>query len=218
MMTDKVNLLPRDGELYYYPNYINEELGKTIWEYFQDYVEWRKDTIRIFGKTYPLPRLQDFFGDEEKLCYTYSSIPLFAKPWPESLLRCKNKIEHDFNIQFNCALVNYYRDGHDSNGRHSDDEPELGKNPILASVSLGAERKFRYFHKTENALKYHIMLRHGDLLIMKGAMQHHWFHEIPKEKKVKYPRLNITFRRIVMDTLNQLNLMHSRVSLKDKGS
>ena len=121
-----------------------------------------------------------------------------AKPWTDDLLEIKMAIEPLANSKFNSVLINYYRDGKDRVAWHSDDEKELGKNPVIASVSLGAERKFKMRHKKykENNLKHEIMLNHGSLLIMSGTTQHYWMHEIPRTAKPIGPRINLTFRVI----------------------
>lgn len=191
------NLLPFDGEMYYYPAYFDTHASDLYFNKIMALKNWRQDEIRIFGKKYFLPRLQMFLGDAEDIIYTYSGIGLKAERWPDFLLEIKKRIEHDFNISFNAALVNLYRDGNDSNGKHSDNEPEMGNRPVLASVSFGAPRKFRVYHKTKKHCKSELTLQHGDLLIMKGEMQDCWYHEIPKEKKVLEPRINITFRNIL---------------------
>jgi alkylated DNA repair dioxygenase AlkB len=196
MMNCSLNLLPFDGEMYYFPGYFDAQDSDLYFKELMALRNWRQDEIRIFGKKYFLPRRQMFLGDSEDIVYTYSGIKLNAQLWPDFIMEIKNRIEHDFNIIFNSALVNLYRDGNDSNGKHSDDEPEMGKNPVMASVSLGASRKFRVYHKTQKHCKTELTLRHGDLVIMKGEMQHHWYHEIPKEKKVLEPRINITFRKV----------------------
>lgn len=196
MMYFAQNLLPFDGEMYYYPGYVDAHTSDLYFKKMMELKGWRHDEIRIFGKKYFLPRMQMFFGDNEDIEYTYSGIKLIAQPWPDVLSEIKHRIEHDFHISFNSALVNLYRNGYDSNGKHSDHEPEMGKNPIMASLSFGASRKFRVFHKTKKNYKTELVLRHGDLVIMKGEMQHYWYHEIPKEKKVLGPRINITFRTI----------------------
>jgi alkylated DNA repair dioxygenase AlkB len=196
MMNFSLNLLPFDGEMYYYPAYFDPYASDLYFKKMLALSNWRQDEIRIFGKKYFLPRQQMFLGDTEDIVYTYSGITLNAEPWPDFIMEIKKRIEHDFNTLFNSALVNLYRDGNDSNGKHSDNEPELGKNPFMASVSFGASRKFRVYHKTKKHCKTELTLRHGDLVIMKGEMQHHWYHEIPKEKKVLEPRINITFRKV----------------------
>ena len=121
-----------------------------------------------------------------------------AKPWTKNLLKIKESIEPIAKTTFNSVLINYYRDGKDRVAWHSDDEKELGKNPVIASVSLGAERKFKLRHKKykENQLQHEVFLQNGSLLLMSGSTQHHWLHEIPRTAKPIGPRINLTFRVI----------------------
>lgn len=121
-----------------------------------------------------------------------------AKPWTKTLLQIKKSIEPIALTTFNSVLINYYRNGKDRVAWHSDDEKELGKNPVIASVSLGAERKFKLRHKKfkENQLKHEVLLANGSLLVMSGTTQHHWLHEVPRTAKPIGPRINLTFRVI----------------------
>ncbi len=121
-----------------------------------------------------------------------------AKPWTKTLLQIKKSIEPIALTTFNSVLINYYRNGKDRVTWHSDDEKELGKNPVIASVSLGAERKFKLRHKKfkENQLKHEVLLANGSLLVMSGTTQHHWLHEVPRTAKPIGPRINLTFRVI----------------------
>ena len=121
-----------------------------------------------------------------------------AKPWTKNLLKIKQSIEPLVGISFNSVLINYYRDGKDRVAWHSDDEKELGKNPVIASVSLGADRKFKLRHKKYklNHLKHEVILQNGSLLLMKGTTQHNWLHEIPRTARPIGPRINLTFRVI----------------------
>ena len=155
-------------------------------------------SIKIYGKETPIPRLQSWHGDEN-VAYQYSGKTLTTEPWTPALLKlkteletfCKNRLG---DIRFNSVLCNLYRDGQDSMGWHSDDEPELGKNPIIASVSLGETRPFKLQHKKDKTLKWQVPLEHGGLLIMAGETQHYWRHHIPKSQRPLKPRINLTFR------------------------
>jgi len=117
-------------------------------------------------------------------------------PFTPTLLQIKNKIEGNITEKFNAVLLNLYRDGNDSMGWHSDDEKELGENPVIASISLGEERMFHLRHKNNKLLKFKFLLQHGSLLLMKGKTQHFWQHQIPKSKKINKSRINLTFRII----------------------
>ena len=141
------------------------------------------------------PRLTSWYGDSDKP-YTFSGITLNPHTWNKELLEIKNKIEPKCEVSFNSVLLNLYRDGSDSISWHTDAEKELGKNPIIASVNFGAERKFQIRHnETKEAIE--IILNHGSLLIMKGELQHFWKHQVPKTKDVLKERVNLTFRVII---------------------
>jgi alkylated DNA repair dioxygenase AlkB len=156
---------------------------------------WQQDQIRMFGKQLPIPRLNAWYGDADK-SYTYSGIHLQPHPWNEDLLFIKERIEKETERKFTSVLLNLYRSGHDSMGWHADDEPELGPNPSIASVSFGASRMFQLRHVTKK-LRANIPLDNGSLLVMQGTTQHHWQHQIPKTSKAIYSRINLTFRRIL---------------------
>ena len=161
-------------------------------------ITWRQNTIKMYGKENPVPRLEAWYGDPGK-SYTYSGITMQPTPWNDDLKIIKNSIEPESGVIFNSVLINYYRDGKDRVAWHSDDEKELGRNPVIGSVSLGAERNFKLRHKQYkvNGLKKQITLRHGSFLLMKGSTQHHWMHEIPRTAKPIGPRINLTFRVIL---------------------
>lgn len=158
--------------------------------------QWRQDTIKRGRKERQLPRLTLWFGNSGKN-YSYSGIRMKPLPWNGPLLTIKQTVDAEAGVKFNSVLLNLYRNGSDSVAWHSDDEPELGKNPIIASVSLGATRRFVLKHKREKRLpKIELELSHGSLLLMRGPTQHHWVHAVPKSKISVGPRLNLTFRII----------------------
>lgn len=160
-------------------------------------VPWRADKITVWGKTYPQPRLVAWYADKG-LAYTYSGIRLEPLPWSDTIQSIRGEVERVACTQFNSVLLNYYRDHNDSMGFHSDDEPELGPTPIIASVSLGEQRTLVLKHKTRKDLKLiKILLESGSLLVMKGLTQRHWKHGINKESTSCGARINLTFRRIV---------------------
>ena len=161
-----------------------------------DRIDWKHEKIKLFGREVWQPRLTAYYGDQGKP-YAYSHISLDPNPWTEELRFIKEKIESVSGHQFTSVLLNYYRDGQDSMGWHSDDEKELGPNPVIASVSFGTPRKFMLKHKKDKTLKSSVMLAHGSLLLMQGTTQHHWYHQIPKTKKPLGARINLTFRKIL---------------------
>lgn len=155
---------------------------------------WKQDFINIFGKK-PLPRLTSWYGDEGKY-YSYSGIGSLSNPWNKGLYHIKSKIEEVAKIHFNSVLLNWYRDGTDYLNWHADDEKELGKNPIIASVNFGETRDFVIRKNNDVTKKIIIPLEHGSLLIMRGELQHFWQHSVPKRLNIEFSRINLTFRSI----------------------
>lgn len=185
-----------DGELLYIPQAFSTPEAQGFLEHCLRELPWRQDSIRIAGKTMAVPRLQNWFG-EPGAHYSYSGIALAPLPWTASLLEIKARVESLCDGHFNCVLANHYRDGRDSVSWHSDDEPELGEQPMIASVSLGASRRFELRHRQKSAPSLRLTLDHGSLLVMLGRTQEFWAHQVPKEKDVHEPRINLTFRRII---------------------
>jgi len=160
---------------------------------------WRSESVTLWGKTYPQPRLIAWYGDPGR-SYSYSGIHQEPLPWTRDLSALRELIEQISGHAFNSVLLNYYRDQRDSMGMHSDDEPELGNRPVIASLSLGAERTLVVRHKTRSNLKpVRIRLPSGSLLIMKGLTQKFWKHGINKQVRLCGPRVNLTFRQILSD-------------------
>ncbi|MFC7356955.1 alpha-ketoglutarate-dependent dioxygenase AlkB family protein [Jejudonia soesokkakensis] len=196
-----IHLPLEDGDVTYYPAFLSQEEASEYYNILFTETDWQQDDIKIFGKIYPQPRLTALYGDTTK-SYSYSGITMFPKPFTPTLSAIKNKIEDLMGIQFTSVLLNLYRDGTDSNGWHSDDEKELGNQPIIASLSLGATRMFHLKHKYTTSKSYKLPLEAGSLLIMKGNTQHNWKHQIPKTKKKVDSRINLTFRIIKNDERN----------------
>lgn len=190
-----IKLALPDANITYYSSFFSPEESSEYFQILLNEIEWQEDDIKVFGKTYKQPRLTALYG-MNNASYRYSGITMFPKPFNSILKEIKTKIEEITEIKFTTVLLNFYRDGSDSNGWHSDDEKELGENPLIASISLGAERTFRLRHKKDKTKKKNLILQHGSLLIMKGETQHHWQHCIPKSKKDIKPRINLTFRVI----------------------
>jgi len=193
--TTPITLPLPDSEIIYYPNFLNTTYASEVFKTLLKQTAWQQDDIKIFGKIYKQPRLTALYGDEGQ-SYSYSNITMYPEPMTPLLKEIKSKIELVTQTVFNTVLLNLYRDGNDSNGWHSDNEKELGKNPVIASVSLGAKRSFKLKHRGDKKLNYKIFLNHGSLLLMQGETQHHWLHELPKSKKITEPRINLTFRVI----------------------
>jgi alkylated DNA repair dioxygenase AlkB len=159
---------------------------------------WRADSVVVWGKRHLQPRLTAWYGDADAR-YEYSGLALDPLPWTPRLLAIKERVEDAAGSRFNSVLLNYYRDGRDSMGMHSDDEPELGPQPVIASLSLGETRTLVFKHRADRDRKsLRIELGDGSLLLMRGAAQRNWRHGIAKEPRPCGPRVNLTFRRIVL--------------------
>jgi alkylated DNA repair dioxygenase AlkB len=184
-----------DADVVYYPNLFDNARANELFSKLITEVPWQQDAITVFGKTHPQPRLTALYGNEGKP-YGYSNIVMQPHAWNALLVFVKNAVEDICGENFTTVLLNYYRDGKDSNGWHADNERELGKNPTIASVSFGAERVFQLKHNSDPNAKQNIVLAHGSLLVMKGTTQHFWKHQIPKTTKNIEPRINLTFRII----------------------
>lgn len=223
----KKNFLVKNGEVYLYRNFFNQEESDYYFQILKQKINWQQDKIKIYGKEILLPRLTAWVGDKS---YSYSGIEMKAKPWIKELLTIKEKIEQKVKAKFNGVLLNFYRSSVDGMGWHSDDEIEFGKNAVIGSVSFGQTRIFRFRHiadynqykqrKKKEKLKnfkieypnsfIEIVLSHGDFVVMQGETQHKWQHEIKKEvkkenrqilftSKQEQGRINLTFRKVVVE-------------------
>ncbi len=173
-----------------------EELARRL----QSNIAWREEEITVWGKKFLQPRLTAWYGDDD-VDYSYSGIRLITNSWTPELHKLKVKIEEVSGFEFNSVLLNYYRDHRDSMGFHSDDEPELGPRPVIASLSLGEERALIFKHKTDKSIRpYKFSLQSGSLLIMQGDTQINWRHGIEKASRNCGPRVNLTFRQILKPT------------------
>lgn len=158
---------------------------------------WKTEHITVWGKTHPQPRLIAWYGDAGAV-YTYSGMRMEPAPWTPLLLELKQRVEQQCESRFNSVLLNYYRGERDSMGLHADDEPELGPKPVIASLSLGEERRFYFRHKRDKTRPgLSLRLPSGSLLLMRGATQANWKHGISKQSRPCGPRVNLTFRRIL---------------------
>ncbi len=191
----QINLNMLDADVSYFPNFFDLEESKLLYQNLSEKIKWQQDFIKIYGKTIPLPRLTAWYGEIDKN-YSYSGIFMKPNKWNSDLLLIKEKIEIISKVNFNGLLLNFYRNGADSMGWHADNEPELGINPVIASVSFGETRTFQFKHKENSTLKSQIDLENGSLLLMQGTTQHKWLHQIPKTTKLLKPRINLTFRII----------------------
>ncbi len=191
----KLNILPCDGEVYYFGSVLLHLQAEAYLNRLLNTIAWRNDEVIIYGKHLVTSRKAAWYGDK-KYSYTYSNTTKHALAWTSELLELKALVKKQSRISFNSCLLNLYHSGTEGMAWHSDDESALGKNPVIASLSLGAERKFSFKHKTTKQT-VSIGLEHGSLLVMKGATQSHWLHSLPKTVKVSEPRINLTFRNII---------------------
>ena len=186
-----------DGEAFLIPHLFTRECADAYLAALLEGVAWEQPIIRIRGQRVASPRLSAWYGDPGAR-YAYSGLSLEPLSWSALLAEIKREVENASESTFNSVLANLYRDGSDSMGWHSDDEPELGERPVIASASFGAARRFRLRHRQRSELEpVAVTLTHGSLLVMKGETQSHWKHQIPKTRKVSDPRVNLTFRTII---------------------
>ncbi|MBP8792873.1 MAG: alpha-ketoglutarate-dependent dioxygenase AlkB [Lutibacter sp.] len=188
------NLLPFDGEVITYGFLLNKNQNDYYFQKLLQTILWEQDELVMFGKLLKTNRKVAWYGNEA-YPYSYSNTTKTALPWTPELLELKALVENETNQQFNSCLLNLYHNGEEGMSWHSDDESELGNQPIIASLSLGALRKFSFKHKILKN-KVDLLLQPGSLIVMKGETQLHWLHTLPKSKKVTTPRINLTFRTI----------------------
>jgi alkylated DNA repair dioxygenase AlkB len=187
------NLLPCDGDVFLYPQALAPADADRLLGELMMVIDWRQEVATLMGRRVPIPRLTAWHGQAG---YVYSGIRMAPAPWNPPLLELKALAEARAGQRFNSVLLNLYRDGRDSVAWHADNEPGLGRNPVIASVSLGATRRFQLKHR-RCAERVGIDLPHGSCLIMAGATQHHWLHQLPKTARPVGPRVNLTFRRMI---------------------
>lgn len=179
----------------YRPGFFTDEESAGLIPVLKDSINWRKETIQMYGKLLDTPRLTAWYGDNSKT-YAFSGKKYEPFPWTEELLFIKARVDAACRTTFNSVLLNLYRDGNDSVAWHADDEPELGINPLIASVSFGESRRFDIRQKQDHKVKYSVQLENGSLFVMKGDLQHNWQHRVPKSTRSIKERINLTFRVI----------------------
>ncbi|MCM0041639.1 MAG: alpha-ketoglutarate-dependent dioxygenase AlkB [Algoriphagus sp.] len=190
------NLLPFQGEVSFHPHFFSSAEADELFQVFHDRLSWQQEPIWMFGKQVLQPRLTALYGDP-KVPYRYSGIAMEARPFTDELKLIKNRLEAFTKQELTHVLCNYYRDGMDSMGWHRDNEPVLGNNPAIASLTFGATRSFQLRPYGKKEPKLSLELSHGSLLLMGGESQHFWEHQLPKTKKVLAPRINLTFRKLI---------------------
>jgi len=184
-----------EADIIFYRTFFTEAQANAFYEELYRNASWKQEQIKLYGKLIDLPRRTAWYGDEGR-SYTYSGITVIPNPWMPVLLEIKKEIEAVSRVIFNSVLLNLYRGERDSVAWHSDDEPELGRDPVIGSVSFGATRRFQFKHKLDSTRRLKIDLPHGSYLLMRGSTQHSWLHQVPKETKPHGPRINLTFRVI----------------------
>ncbi len=195
-LTTPHNLLPYDGDALLYHPFLDPEACIFYFQELQQHINWKQEAIKMFGKQVMQPRLTAWYGDTGK-AYSYSGITMQPIPWTKALTHLKTAVETLTGYHFNSALLNLYRCGNDSMGWHRDNEKELGPEPVIASLSLGAARLFQFRHYHDTKVIVPVLLEPGSLLLMKGTTQTYWQHRLPKTKEKDSVRINITFRNIV---------------------
>jgi len=192
--TSIVHLIKHDGEVDYYPNALVQSKAQYYFDNLISHPSWAHDQFMMFGKPITTKRKIMWVG-EQPFLYRYAGATKQAEPWPDTVLDIKQVVETLTQTTFNSCLLNLYHNGSESMGWHSDNEPELKKNGMIASVSLGAQRRFRFKHKATKQTAS-VVLESGSLLTMAGELQSHWQHALPVTKKIDTPRINLTFRSI----------------------
>jgi alkylated DNA repair dioxygenase AlkB len=191
---ESINILPKDGVVLYFPSFYDEKECENYLEKLIKEIEWENEVIYLFGKEITMNRKIAFYADDT-ITYTYSKKEKITKNWNEILFSIKEKIEAKTKTKYNACLLNLYFDGTDGMGWHSDDENEIIQNSSIASISFGADRKFSFKHK-KTKQTHSLILENGSLLEMKEDTQKNWLHALPKTKKIKNIRINLTFRQM----------------------
>ncbi|MGB7904534.1 MAG: alpha-ketoglutarate-dependent dioxygenase AlkB [Steroidobacteraceae bacterium] len=185
-----------DAEVRLWPQALSPDEADGWFSALRSRIDWQQEEILIFGERRRVPRLVAWYGDPGTT-YTYSGTAHEPLPWTVELQSIRARVEAVSGYRYNSVLLNRYRDGRDGMGWHADDEPELGLNPVIASVSLGATRRFCLRHRRHKDRKLDLLLPHGSLLCMGGTTQHHWVHALPKTRLPVGERINLTFRLLV---------------------
>ena len=183
-----------------YTDFLSARLANDYLQRLLSDVDWRQDTLKLHGREHSIPRLHQWYADEG-VSYSWSGIEMQPQDWIAPLAELRDRLQRKTRHTFNSVLTNLYRDGNDSMGWHADDEPELGAKPVIASISLGAERDFQLRRMRSGTARSHspavnVLLPHGSLLLMSGSSQQEWQHALPKRRRVAKPRINLTFRCI----------------------
>ncbi|MCY1329325.1 2OG-Fe(II) oxygenase superfamily protein [compost metagenome] len=194
LFSDAPIILP-DADIRLIPHWCSVATAGDWFERLVAETPWERPSVRLHGRDYPVPRLVAWYGDPEAT-YRYSGLVHRPLPWTPLLGEIRARVVESVGQPLNGVLLNYYRDGRDSMGWHSDDEPELGRNPLVVSLNLGGTRRFDLRRKGDTAIECSLELGAGSLLVMSGATQHYWQHQVAKTRRAVAPRLNLTFRLV----------------------
>ena len=196
-MSDDSELIElADADLRYFPRWVDADLADGWLSELSTQTPWSQPQIKLYGRSIAVPRLVAWYGDADAH-YRYSGFTHEPLAWTPLLADIRQRVQQQVGQRLNGVLLNYYRDGQDAMGWHSDDERELGQQPLVVSLNLGATRRFDFRRKGTSRIEYSISLEHGSLLVMSGLTQHYWQHQIARTRKVRAPRLNLTFRQII---------------------
>ncbi|MCQ4281193.1 alpha-ketoglutarate-dependent dioxygenase AlkB [Pseudomonas stutzeri] len=196
-MSDDSELIElADADLRYFPRWVDADLADEWLSDLSAQTPWSQPQIKLYGRSIAVPRLVAWYGDADAH-YRYSGFTHEPLAWTPLLADIRQRVQQQVDRHLNGVLLNYYRDGQDAMGWHSDDERELGQQPLVVSLNLGATRRFDFRRKGTSRIEYSISLEHGSLLVMSGLTQHYWQHQIARTRKVRAPRLNLTFRQII---------------------
>ncbi len=196
-----------DAELAFDPHWLDAGTVAALLAALREAVPWEVHRIRLFGREHASPRLSCWIGDPQA-SYRYSGTHFQPRPWPAALCPIRARLARELGVDFNSVLANRYRDGRDAMGWHSDDEPELGRDPVIASLSLGATRRFVLKHRRTPARKLALELPPGSLLVMAGTTQQHYRHALPRTAKPVGERINLTFRHVHLAPHGQTTPQH----------
>ena len=189
-----LEFLDRDARARLYPHALDAAAAQRCFTRLHETVHWQQQRVRMFGREHPQPRLSAWYGEHTAI-YRYGGLTLQPRPWIDALAMPRALCEAIAGVRFNSVLANLYRDGEDTVGWHSDDEPELGDAPVIASVSLGACRRFELREK-HGPRRVRLDLPPGSVLVMSGSCQAQWQHRLPRARRVREARINLTFRQI----------------------
>jgi len=192
---DDLPLQLQDADLQYLPHWQPSSIADRWLQSLLSETPWEQPVVHLHGRDYPVPRRVAWYGDPQA-SYGYSGLQHQPLPWTPTLLAIRRQLEQHVAAPLNAVLLNLYRDGQDSMGWHSDDETELGPEPLIASLSLGGVRRFDLRRKGQGRIEHSLNLEHGSLLVMRGSTQHYWQHQVAKTRRPCEPRINLTFRWI----------------------